>query len=145
LPSRTSDGPTTPARFQGRVLVVEDNALNQRIAVRLLERHGLCADVAANGAEALVAVERADYQLVLMDCHMPVMDGFEATRRLRERESTRSVERLPIVALSAGLRPEDRKRCLEQGMDEFLSKPFPLAALERVLQRFLAREPARES
>lgn len=144
FPSRASESSSSLERYQGRVLVVEDNALNQRIAVRLLERHGLTVDVAANGAEALAAVERADYQLVLMDCHMPVMDGFEATRRLRERERERPGERLPIVALSAGLRPEDRKRCLEQGMDEFLSKPCPLAALEKVLQRFLAHEPARE-
>ncbi len=128
-------------RFQGRVLVVEDNALNQRVAARLLERLGLHVDVADDGVLALEACARERYDLVFMDCHMPQMDGFEATQHLRERDEPGV--RLPIVALSATTVSEERQRCLDSGMDGFLSKPFLLPELIVVLERHL--RPANEA
>ncbi|MBK7876913.1 MAG: PAS domain-containing protein [Planctomycetes bacterium] len=138
LPARVAAGPLP--QFQGRVLVVEDNALNQRVACRLLERLGLRVEVANNGARALEASRKGEFRLVFMDCHMPEMDGFEATRRWRAEE-TEGV-RVPIVALSATTLAEERARCLECGMDGFLSKPFLIPELVLVLQRHLRSSPA---
>jgi len=107
----------------GRILVVEDSIVNQMVAVRLLKKLGYDADVAANGLEAIDAVERSSYHAVLMDCQMPEMDGFEATRRLREREQGQG-KHLPIIAMTANAMTGDREICLEAGMDDYLSKPI---------------------
>jgi signal transduction histidine kinase/ActR/RegA family two-component response regulator len=112
------------------VLLVEDTPVNQMVGVRMLKKLGHKVQVANNGAEAITAVAGARYDVVLMDCLMPEVDGFEATRRIRAAEAD---GRLPIVALTASVSPEDRRRCIEAGMDAFLSKPVNLAELARVL------------
>ncbi|CAN5209768.1 hypothetical protein BH24ACT10_BH24ACT10_01530 [soil metagenome] len=109
----------------GLVLVVDDNATNQKIAVQMLETLGHRADVAASGVEAVAAFGRVPYDLVLMDCRMPFMDGFEATRVIRASE--RAGERTPIVAMTASAMAADRQRCLDVGMDDYLIKPVRLA------------------
>ena len=125
---------------EARVLVVEDNPVNQKVAQALLRQRGLACDLAANGAEALKLCEQSDYALVLMDCQMPVMVGDEATARLRARES-HGGRRLPIVALTAHALPEDGERCLAAGMDAYLSKPVRGEALDAVLGRWCATVP----
>ncbi|MBI2512541.1 MAG: response regulator [Opitutae bacterium] len=109
-----------PERFSGRVLVVEDDWGNQRVIDLLLQRLGVEAQIVDNGAEAVARATDGDWQLVLMDVHMPGMDGTEATRLIRERLAGRP---LPIVALTASVRREDRERCVAAGMDDFLTKP----------------------
>jgi signal transduction histidine kinase/CheY-like chemotaxis protein len=125
---------------QGRVLVVEDNTVNQRVLLRSLQKLGLEVDVAANGAEALNRWKLSTYDLVFMDCQMPEMDGYEATERIRAAE--RNGARTPIVALTAHAMPEDRARCQAAGMDDYLSKPVDIAALEAVVKRFVAAPAA---
>ncbi|WP_167784786.1 response regulator [Ramlibacter rhizophilus] len=130
------DGP--PALPPGRrVLLVEDNAINQMVAEALLQRLGVAEVVtAADGAQALALCESHAFDLVLMDCQMPVMDGFEATRQLRARGC-----RWPIVALTAGGVTQDRDACLAAGMDDYLAKPIDDKLLGRVLQRWAGGEP----
>jgi signal transduction histidine kinase/DNA-binding response OmpR family regulator len=120
-------------KFSGHVLIVEDNVVNQRLARRLVEKLGCEVDVAGNGEEALTAVKRRHYDLVLMDCQMPVMDGFDATRQIRLNE--RAGERTPIVAMTASAMGGDRENCLEAGMDDFLTKPVKFNELKAVIQR----------
>lgn len=119
-----------------KVLIAEDNRLNLRLAVRVLETFGLQVDTAVDGEAATRMVRDHHYDLVLMDCLMPGMDGFEATRRIRQSES-QTGEHLPIVALTANALPEDREACLEAGMDDFVSKPFTRQALLQALARWL--------
>ena len=118
-----------------RVLVVEDNPMNRKVVVAMLKKLGYRADVAANGSEALAALDRAGYQLLLMDCQMPEMDGFEATRRIRAR--TDAAARIPIVALTANAMEGDRERCLAAGMDDYLPKPIQLMGLQAALTHWL--------
>lgn len=123
-----------PAPSRGRVLVVEDNELNQLVARGMVERLGFETAVAGNGAEALEALRCEDYAVVLMDCHMPVMDGFAATQKIREVERGR--RRTPVVALTASALVSDRERCLGAGMDDYVSKPIDPDALAAVLERW---------
>jgi CheY-like chemotaxis protein len=122
-----------------RVLVVEDNAVNQRVALRLLSKLGLRADVAANGREALDMLKILPYNLVLMDCQMPEMNGYEATEQIRLREG--NGPRVPIIALTAEAVGGCRERCLESGMDDVITKPVTLQDLDRTLFTWL--QPAR--
>jgi PAS domain S-box-containing protein len=117
------------------VLVAEDNAVNRLLAVRLLEGLGCSVDVAMNGAEAVEMSAGADYAAIFMDCQMPVLDGYEATGRIRDRES--GGERVPIVAMTANTMAGDRERCIEAGMDDYLPKPLRVEELEEALQRAL--------
>ena len=127
-------------RTDVRVLVAEDNPVNQKVAVRQLERLGVAADAVANGIEAIEAVSRTEYGLVLMDVQMPEMDGFTAARELRGRGAT-----VPIVALTANAMSGDRERCVEAGMDDYLSKPILEEELVRVLRRFLPSSSSTDS
>ena len=119
-----------------RVLVAEDNSVNQMVAVRLLERLGCRVDVAGNGAEAVQMATRLPYSLIFMDCHMPEMDGFEATVEIRRRENELGRTAMPIVALTASVLQEDRDRCVSSGMDDIIGKPVQPAELAQVLRRF---------
>jgi CheY-like chemotaxis protein len=124
-----------------RILVAEDNAVNRTVALRQLRKLGYSADAVANGLEVLDAVERVPYDLILMDCHMPELDGYDATRRLRQLEVSRDwphKTRLRVVAMTANAMKGDREKCLAAGMDDYLSKPVALAELRRVLE---ATEP----
>ena len=120
---------------RGVVLVVEDNPVNRKVAVSMLTRLGYAAEVATHGKAAVEAVERTPYRLVLMDCQMPVMDGLEATRRIRELQQDR--DRVPIIALTANAMEGDRQRCLDAGMDDYLAKPLQLAELKGKLEEWL--------
>ena len=118
-----------------RVLLAEDNFVNQKVAQRMLERYGCTVDVAADGEEALELWSHGGYQLVLMDCQMPGLDGFDTTRAIRAKEGVG--RHTPIVALTANAMAGDRERCIAAGMDDYLSKPIVLDQLIRVLDRFV--------
>jgi signal transduction histidine kinase/CheY-like chemotaxis protein len=120
---------------KARVLLAEDNLVNQKVAMVMLKRLGIEVDVVATGIEALDALVGVAYDLVLMDCQMPEMDGFEATRRIRERE--RGSRRLPVVAMTANAMVGDRERCLAAGMDDHIPKPVRMDVLHRALSRWL--------
>ncbi len=124
-------------------LLVEDNAVNQRVAVLMLEKLGCQVSVADDGQVALARRAARPFDVVLMDCQMPVMDGLAATRELRRREAP-GARRTPVVAMTAHALPGDRERCLEAGMDDFVSKPVTLDALRQVLERW-ARPGATEA
>lgn len=153
-------------KARGRVLVVEDNAVNQKVVVRTLERLGFRADVVANGLEGLEALDRVCFDLVLMDCQMPKMDGYEATRAIREMEeriergelvpkpgSSYAMKRanfdhLPIIAVTANAMPGDRERCLEAGMDGYISKPIQSQGILETIESLMggeSRPPATEN
>lgn len=119
---------------RGRILVVEDNEVNQLVAREMVKKLGYAVDVVADGSEAVQAVAAVPYAAVLMDCHMPVMDGFEATRTIRKGEGA---GHLSIIAMTAGALDGDRERCLAAGMDDYLTKPVDLAALEATLERWV--------
>ncbi len=120
-----------------RVLVVEDNPVNQKVALKMLQSFGVSPFSASNGLEALEQMGRNTFDLVLMDCHMPEMDGYAATRALRERERVMSLKRTPVVALTADALEGDREKCIESGMDDHLPKPLILDELSKTLQRWL--------
>ncbi|MGN6313390.1 MAG: ATP-binding protein [Rhodanobacteraceae bacterium] len=124
-------------QLHGLVLLVEDHPVNQQVARRLLERLGLKVEVAGHGAEALEKIRQQHFNLVLMDCQMPVLDGYSATRRLRERELAASVPRLPVIAMTAHAMAGDRERCLDAGMDDYLTKPLDRTLLAETLARWL--------
>ena len=126
------------ARHPLRILLAEDNAVNQKLALRLLSQMGYRADVAANGLEAVQAVERQPYDVVLMDVQMPELDGLDATRRICDRWQTR--ERPRIIAMTASAMQGDREECLAAGMDDYVSKPIRVEELVAALQRSQARE-----
>ena len=125
------------AEHYARILLVEDNATNQKLALALLRRRGHQVDVADNGAQALSALADADYDLVLMDCRMPVMDGFEATSAIRSGDSGVRDAGIPIIAMTADAMGGDRERVLAAGMDDYLSKPIDATALENMVQQWL--------
>ncbi|MFN8613328.1 MAG: response regulator [Vulcanimicrobiota bacterium] len=115
-----------------RVLIADDNVVNQKILARLLEKFGFYCDVAGDGREVLSALEQLSYDVILMDCQMPIMDGLQATREIRK------TSQVPILALSAGVTTEERERCRKAGMDGFLAKPIQAQALLEALQHTLA-------
>lgn len=123
-----------------RILVIEDNAVNQEVALGMLEKIGFSADVADNGQEGLDRLEQETFDLVLMDCQMPVLDGYAATRVLRENEKEAGNQacRLPVIALTANAMTGDAEKCLSAGMDDYLSKPFEEHALEEKIVFWLS-------
>jgi CheY-like chemotaxis protein len=136
----TRHSPVGLRRTVRRVLVAEDNAVNQKVATGLLKRLGLRADAVADGAEAVKAVETIPYDLVLMDMQMPEVDGLAATRRIRA-SSRAAIARVPIVAMTANAMAEDERSCREAGMDDFLAKPVTPKQLFDVLDRWLPKDP----
>ena len=121
--------PGTPRQNIVRVLLAEDNPVNQMVAVKMLERLGCRVDVAADGAEAVRMSERFPYDMIFMDVQMPIFDGLEATRRIRARDGAA----VRIVAMTANAMAGDREKCLEAGMDDYVSKPITVQALEGAL------------
>jgi PAS domain S-box-containing protein len=127
--------------FTGRrVLLVEDNIVNQKVGAAMLGKLGCRVDVAANGREAHGMAAQLPYDLIFMDCQMPEMDGYQATGEIRKREG--AARHTPIVALTAGVTPEDRERCIQAGMDDYLSKPVSSTAIGAVLARWVGRTGA---
>ena len=150
MEAMSDDSVVTPAmtesgvmRFEERVLLVEDMTANQEIARAMLESFGRSVEIAKNGAVALEMFQQEEYDLVLMDCQMPVMDGFEATRHIRQLESQKKgVVRKPIVALTAGKTEMEKERCYASGMDRILFKPYSTIELNNVLYQYF--EPVGE-
>ncbi|MEO7164319.1 MAG: PAS domain S-box protein, partial [Bdellovibrionia bacterium] len=119
-----------------RILVAEDNATNQRVMLKFFEKIGCHADALANGKEVLQILEKRSYDVIFMDCQMPEMDGYEATRRIREQESVTGKPRIPIVALTANALSGDREKCILAGMDDYLSKPVDFLILKNTLSKW---------
>ncbi|MEX2588050.1 MAG: response regulator [Actinomycetota bacterium] len=126
---------TSGSGSRGRLLIVEDHPVNQEVARGIVAKLGYRCDLAANGREALGALSQRSYDAVIMDCHMPEMDGFQATAEIRRRE--RDSEHIPIIAMTAGALVEDREKCLAAGMDDYLAKPVKELEMEAVLRRSL--------
>jgi len=141
----TGSEPASPACPEGsaealqaarRILLAEDNPVNQMYAQAVLQQFGHTVDVAEDGIEAVeMVLGGGRYDLVLMDCHMPRLDGFEATRRIRAAEALQGGPHQPIVAVTASAMQEDRQRCLDCGMDDILSKPFSIEEVRNLLER----------
>jgi PAS domain S-box-containing protein len=146
-PRRTRPRPVVAVPTRPRVLVAEDNPINRKVALSMLEHLGYRAEVVVNGLEAVEACARSTYDAILMDCQMPVLDGLRATAWIRQREGR--TRRTPIIALTADTLSEDRQRCFAAGMDDFLSKPVTLAVLRDTLARWVEvrqePEPEKES
>ena len=147
LPAQKASDPTMKSSDRGpeahtsngpHILLVEDNELNQAVAEAMLARSGCAVDIAADGSEALRALRKKVYDLVLMDCQMPVMDGYEATRQIRNGDGI-SVPAIPIIAVTAHVLEEDREKCLASGMNDYLAKPFSPEDLAGVLTRWLPK------
>ncbi len=137
---RVEAASTAPGRsfsLSARLLVVEDNPVNQKVIAKLLERLGLSFELATDGQEALDKLKAQRFDLVLMDCQMPVLDGYQATRAWRAHERAHQLDPTPIVALTAHAGEGEREKCLSCGMDDYLAKPITRQALEQMLMRFL--------
>jgi CheY-like chemotaxis protein/HPt (histidine-containing phosphotransfer) domain-containing protein len=135
----TAPKATTGRITMGRILVAEDNATNREVVLAQLKKLGYQAVAVTNGAEAVKAIERGVYDLVLMDCEMPVMDGYEATRRIRAARPD-----FPIIALTADAMAGDRDRCISEGMSDYLAKPVDLERLAEILTKWLPKSDAGE-
>jgi CheY-like chemotaxis protein len=122
-----------------RLLLVEDNFVNQRVALYMLAKLGFEVDVAKNGREAVDKLIATPYALVLMDCQMPEMDGFEATKLVRDAGSPALDRSIPIIAMTANAFPEDRARALACGMNDFLSKPVDQLTLSAMIEKWLRK------
>ena len=123
--------------LSAHILVAEDNPINQMFVIELLQQCGCTCDVVDNGDEALVALQQHRYDLVLMDCQMPEMDGFTAAREIRRREAAYGASRhIPIIALTASALKGDRERCLDNGMDDYLIKPLQARQLLAMLEKY---------
>lgn len=117
------------------VLLAEDNQFNQKVTVAMLKKLGLTTDVASNGIEVLEKVSQKGYALILMDCEMPQMNGFEATNQIRSHEQSNG-KHVTIIAMTAHSSPEDRESCFNAGMDDYIAKPFKISDLQSMLTRW---------
>jgi CheY-like chemotaxis protein/HPt (histidine-containing phosphotransfer) domain-containing protein len=130
-----------PGEHPVRILLVEDHPINQRVTVRMLGRLGYTAEVVGNGRQAVDALRCGEFTLVLMDCQMPEMDGYAATREIRRQEQSGAIHmgprRVPIIAMTASAMAGDRERCIASGMDDYLTKPASMEALRTVLRRWI--------
>jgi signal transduction histidine kinase/DNA-binding response OmpR family regulator len=149
---QSADPPPVPVRqdrspaLGGRVLVAEDNPVNQQVAAAMLESLGVSSCMAANGVQAIERIAQEPFDLVLMDCQMPEMDGFEATAEIRKRQQQGRLRgRLPVIALTANAVEGDRERCLAAGMDDYLSKPFTREQLAAMIERWISPQRAAHS
>lgn len=124
----------TKADCRGKVLLAEDNLVNQKVVAQMLKKMGFDVDIVVDGEEVIAAWKRQAYDVILMDCHMPVMDGLQATRMIRLQEDK---QRIPILALTADVMIDSKAECLEAGMDDFMSKPIRMDELRRVITRFI--------
>ena len=136
-PSESSAGTETVPSRSWNILLAEDNPVNQRLVLRILEKHGCSVTVASDGREALQRLEEQDFDVVLMDVQMPQMDGFEATSQIRGKER-RTGRHIPIIALTAHAMPRDRELCLQAGMDEYIAKPIHSKELVERLDHLLS-------
>jgi PAS domain S-box-containing protein len=140
VPTGSPVGPEPPAlqrHLQARILVLEDNPTNQEVAVAMLRKLGYASDVAGNGVEGIRALQHSDYAAILMDCAMPEMDGYEATRYVREGRVGRCNPQIPIIAITADAMSGDRQKCLEAGMNDYLPKPIEAWQMAAVLEKWL--------
>lgn len=127
-------------RFNAKVLVAEDNNTNQLVAIGILQSLGLEVDIASDGKQALKQLEQFDYDLILMDCQMPEMDGYEASQRIRDPASNVKDHRIPIVAMTAHAMRGDKEKCLQAGMDDYIAKPIDPHKLKSILSKWLSEE-----
>jgi CheY-like chemotaxis protein len=141
-PAADGPKPLAPLALGGRVLLVEDNPINREVATGLLELLGYHVDSAEDGRQALEVSATDSYDVILMDCQMPVMDGFTATARIRERERQTQAARIPIIALTAHAMEGDRDQCLAAGMDDYLTKPFTPGQMKDILSQWLSQTDA---
>ena len=132
--------PAEHTKLIGHVLVVEDNPVNQAVVKKMLEKAGLSPVTANDGVEAMEALRDEQFDVVLMDCQMPRMDGYETTEAIREREERQGLMRMPVIAMTANAMSGDRERCLAVGMDDYLSKPVKPSQLENMLRQWLPME-----
>jgi CheY-like chemotaxis protein/nitrogen-specific signal transduction histidine kinase/HPt (histidine-containing phosphotransfer) domain-containing protein len=149
-PTSAKLDPTLAARLPLRVLLCDDNIVNQKVALRLLQQMGYRADLAANGLEALAALDRQSYDLILMDVMMPEMGGFEATQLIRERQKQQSgfpnyKSPIVIIAMTANAMQGDREKCIAAGMDDYMAKPVRLEDIRSIIERWAAAAGAAEA
>ena len=126
-------------KLRAKLLLVEDNVVNQKVAQLLLKKLGFQTDVASNGLEAIQLLQKYPYALVLMDCQMPEMDGYEATAQIRKSNNNTLNSKIPIIAMTANAMKGDRDKCIEAGMDDYLSKPVNPDRLADMLKKWLRR------
>ena len=125
-------------QFDARILVVEDNKVNQRVARGMLGKFGVDVDLVANGEEAMSVLEQRSYDLIFMDCQMPVLNGFDTTRKIRDQESKVINHAIPIIAMTANALQGDRDRCIAAGMDDYISKPISASKVQQMLEQWLS-------
>ena len=123
-------------RHPTKALLAEDNIVNQKVALKMLEKLGIDVDIANNGKEAVKMSEEKSYDLIFMDCQMPEMDGFDATRTIRQLEQKNAKASTPIIALTANALEGDKNQCLSAGMTDFLAKPLKQDALHSLLKKY---------
>lgn len=143
--SGTNTPESAQQQFSGYALIAEDNKTNQVVAKGLLTQLGLDVAIASDGYEALHKMREESFDIIFMDCQMPVMDGFRTTRELRQTDGFKTSSQVPVIALTANAMQDDRRRCLEAGMDEFISKPIDPGQLKKALNRFLPQDSSNEN